>query len=86
MSLFTLFNSHKKGEFELDTIGLLSEYSFTQLEEKILLLNKRFTVKKESIGAETFLAVFESPRTKLSLIYSSDGKFISKKSEIIKDY
>lgn len=86
MSLFTLFNCHKKDEFELDTIGRFNESSFAELVVKILMLKRGFTVTTENIDTETFLAIFESPRTKLVLIYRLDGKFISKKIEILKDY
>ena len=83
-ALFKRMINCKEEEFELDTIGRFSELSFAQLTVKILMLKKGFTVKKENIDSKTFLAVFESPKTKLSLLYDSNGKFLSNQSENLK--
>lgn len=85
MKLFKRIITCKEVEFELDTIGRYSESSFAQLTIKILMLKKGFTVKTEIIDAHTFLAIFESARTKLGLIYLLDGTFVSRKIEILKD-
>lgn len=84
MNMLRLFKNSKKHDFELDSIGSLAESSFAQMVVKVLSLKRGFTVSTENIDNETFIAVFESARTKLTLVYGLDGKFVSKKSEIFK--
>ena len=82
--ILNYFLKRKGDEFELSSIGSLEDLSFSQLSEKILMLNKGFAVKKENIDMGSFLGIFESPNTKLIILYNTDGKFISRKKEIWK--
>lgn len=84
MSFIKLIIQKNKDHFELDGLGSFNELSFSQISEKILNLNKAFAIRKEYVANDTFLGVFESPHTKLIILYSSDGSFISKKEEIWK--
>jgi hypothetical protein len=82
--ILNYFLKRKGDELELSNIGSFDDFSFSQLSEKILMLNKGFTVKKENIDMGSFMGVFESPKTKLCILYNTDGKFISRKEEIWK--
>lgn len=84
MSFIKLLTKYSHHQFELDGFGSFSEIIFSQLSENILKLNKGFAVTKEYVDDNTFLGVFESPYTKLIILYNSDGSFISKKEEIWK--
>lgn len=83
-SILNILFNLKHDEFELGSIGSFDTLTFAQLSDKILMLNKGFTVKKENIDVDSFLGVFESPNSKLTIIYCFDGTFISKKEDIWK--
>lgn len=81
MSLFKFLFKSTYDQFELSNIGSFDSLTFDALSSKILILNKGFTVRKQTIENGFFLGIFESPHTKLSILYAPDGSFISKKEE-----
>jgi hypothetical protein len=73
-----------QGLFELETIKDLSQFSFSELSQKIINLNRGFIVNIVDHEQDTFLAVFESASTKLEILYTKEGSFIKKINEFWK--
>jgi hypothetical protein len=82
--LFQGVKNDQNRSYELDSIKDFNDYTFSELAVKILYLNKGFSVQRSNQTSDSFLGIFESERTKLVLIYNSDGIFVAKISEIWK--
>ena len=72
---------HNYHHFELADFNDLSSYSFKELKKKVLALNKGFIITKKFSVSGNFVAIFESKRTRLKILYNINGDYIYKLNE-----
>lgn len=72
---------HNYHHFELSDFNDLSCYSFKELKKKVLALNKGFKITKKFSVSGNFVAIFESKRTRLKILYNINGDYIYKLNE-----
>ena len=71
----------KNVEFELNGLKDLSKYNFEELSVFIYSIHIEVLITKEVTDDGNFIAVFQSKRTRLTILYSSNGRFLKKLHE-----
>ena len=71
----------KNVEYELNGLKELSKYSFEELSVFIYSILTEVVITKEVIDDRNFIAIFQSKRTRLTILYSSNGRFLKKLHE-----
>jgi hypothetical protein len=71
----------KNVEYELKGLKDLSKYSFEELSVFIYSILSEVLITKEVNDDGNFIAIFQSKRTRLTVLYSSDGRFLKRLNE-----
>jgi hypothetical protein len=71
----------KKADFELNGLKDLSKYNYEELSVFIYSILSEVVITKEVIDDGNFIAIFQSKRTRLTILYSSDGRFLKRLNE-----
>jgi len=71
----------KKADFELNGLNDLSKYNYRELSVFIYSILSEVVITKEVIDDGNFVAIFQSKRTRLTILYSSDGRFLKRLNE-----